>query len=769
MEKHIEILSALTHATSDAREDTLKSIVFKTLEKAGKRITKAELFENVKKHFGFEPYKIELNTILEKSINSHEILFKDDLLELSDEMLRELKKNETILSDNEKKRFENFRVFIERELELTLKISDIKLLWKYFLNYLYNCFYEYGQEALNSLHPHINLEKSKGFESLATESINEFRRKRKDLTDIFEKIINEFPNYASNEDIDFIIELSQKTSSFSTLGVDPKLITDDFNQDLIDWTLYLDTNVLYSLLDLHSHPENQSVKSLIKLINDNKDLIKIKLRYSNYTYEELKNKRSDFNTLDDKMPANAIRAILKSDKVDEFAKEFYTKLLDNSNTIHPSKVIRFSQMELDSQSIKIGRNSKRVESLGESFIDAQMNDYLQFIDNRNTIREQFSKDKGINFNPTFRGDAQVRHDIILREIIRSSRRLKPEQNLTMNNVKFFGLTLDSMLISYDRFKVKSFYDEDSYPIFFKPSFLLDKLTRILPIKTDDYKVAFIKAITTKGFYRNASKSQDVLELVNYLKSKGIDNTDVIYNIISEDLFLEKLKSNESNEDFNKDEFITSELNRQFDETQEKLKKTDEELKQKQDENKNMLFENKRLLKSKEEIEVLADHYSQAIKTLQSKVSKLEEAPRFKQVSLDFESASENHKLRIITKDLLLKQKSNIEEEIEDFKDNEIKKWQRKIWWHLVWLLPLSIFTILLFTPYSIIKLSEDYEKISNMIAKIVGSIISFFGISMFYVRYFNETMKNRKRDNIRVPKKLKDDLESASRKLDEIK
>src|SRR5690606_4426036 len=130
-----------------------------------------------------------------------------------------------------------------------------------------------------------------------------------------------------------------------------------------------------------------------------------------------------------------------------------------------------------SSNIKIGRNAKRVESIGEDYINIQISDYFKYIDDRNALKEEFCKKKGTTFYPIFKSEAQVRHDVTLREILRNSRKIKEGEELTMNNIKFFGLTLDSMLVAFDRSKTKDYHDEDTYPIFFKPSFLLDKLTR----------------------------------------------------------------------------------------------------------------------------------------------------------------------------------------------------------------------------------------------------------------------------------------------------
>ncbi|MBW4969036.1 hypothetical protein KZY98_01095 [Croceibacter atlanticus] len=761
IQNHVKILSTLSLASSDTREDTLASIIVKTIELSEKNVKKESLGDLIHEQFEFVPYKTELESITNKLLDEGHIQIKDDLLLLSETKAAEVKSNDLTLTDSDKKRFQNFKSFIQDDLESDIDTADIKLIWQHFLNYLYNCFFEYGQEALKTLHPHITFENDSGFESLTTKAVNQLKSEREDLTELFQKTIELFPNYASKEDLNFLVELAQKTSSFSSLGVDPTLLSGGLENELIDWTLYLDTNVLYSLLDLHSHPESDASKALIQLIHDNNDIIKIKLRYSEFTYRELKNKHQDFKLLDSKMSSPAISALLKSGKVDSFAEQFYRKLQENPDTLHPAEVVELSQTELKSNKIEIGRNAKRVENIGEDYISTQISDYFKYIDERNAIREEFCKKSGSNFYPVSKSEGQVRHDITLRELLRDSRNIKDGQELTMNNIKFFGLTLDSMLISFDRYKTKDYHDEDTYPIFFKPSFLLDKLTRILPVQTTDYKKAFIKAITTKGFHRNGKKSRDVLKLVNYLKDKGIDNTDVVYNLISEDLFLEKLNVNQDSKDFNKDEFISSEINRQFEEAQNQLKSVESKLETTVEAKQVSDKQNKKLNLSQKEASDLVVQYEKAVKTLNKKIKKVESHNVASvQSAIDFEGESEKQRLSIENEKLRKNLKSQVEEEIDNFKDKALRKWQSGVWWNLLWVIPVIVFALLLLIPnnwYHIPENENNGRQIDTIIGLVGAALTLFFG-GLVYYRYLNETAKSKKKENTRIPKELKDKL-----------
>ncbi len=768
---HLKVLSALSLAASDTREDTLISIIIRTLF-INSNIEKKEIISKIKQEFDFEPYKDEIAPLLDKLKAENRIVISKNIISLSDQDTESVKKQETSLNSDDKVRFHNFKTFITDNLEKELQIIKIKFLWNVFLEYLYDSFYEFGFDAIKTLHPHIKTKKGDDdkFEGVLQKALNKIKIYDKSLSEVFKELIHKFPDFASEEDIEFINSLAQKTLSFSSLGLEPGLASRTINHNIIDWVLYLDTNVLYSLLGLHSHPENQATIALIKLIQTNQEYINIKLRYSELTQKELGKKKVDFSLLDDKMTDSAIRALLKSNKLDGFSTKFYEDLLNNRDqTIHPTKVIELSQRTLKSDSIDIGRNKKRLESIGEDYIESQMNDYINFINNKNDIKRQFCKDKHIQFNPTYRSENQVRHDIALREIIFSSRKLKEGDDLSLNNIKFFAVTLDSLLISYDKSKVSNYNNEKSFPIFFKPSFLLNKLIKILPIKTTDYKKAFIKAITTKGFYRNNGKTEDILKIVNYLKSKGIDNEQVIFDLISEDIFLEKYKELSHNNDFNEGEFIDSKLNIEFKKREEELEAAKLDLQSSKNNISEIEIDKKELSAKKDELELVVDQYSKALKHVNRKVKALEK-PRIntRQIDLNFEAGEEREKTKKAEeKAMKLKKslKNNILTQIEDIRDQNLSGWQRKVWWNLFWVIPLIIISILLllfpneFTCIKNINKTGETNETLSLILGIIGIVINFFFLALIRMRYFDERNKKARKENTKIPANLLEKLE----------
>lgn len=745
--KSIKILSALSLASSDAREETLKTIIINTLYEKNE-VLRDVLEVEIKDSFGFEPYSSELTEILNTLYDSNVIKIADGKIVLSDDERLRVTLLDAEIKDKEKIRFQNFKNFVIDELEINIEISKIKILYSVFVEYLYHCFYEFGEEALNYFSPKLR-EIDLTNEDYLQQSFQKLGDKT--LCSVLKTIIDKYPENISKPDLEFLNELALKTQSFASLGYSPDQSQEVIDLNLIDWVLYLDTNVLYSILNLHSHPENEACRALVQLILDNSSHIKIVLRYSELSVTELVSKKDDFKHLDKSITDSAIRGLLSSDKLDEFSRQFYTNLLQNrSATLHPSKVIDLSSATLKSKKIEVSRNSKRLENIGEEYINVRIQEYLRFVNEKNEVRNDFKKKKGINLRNIFRSDKQATHDISLREIIISQRNgsTKDQEHLTFNNIKYYAITLDNILIQYDQQERVGNNDIRSFPVFFKPSFLLSKLIKILPIKTDNYKKAYFKALTARGFNKDTKKSEDIINIVNYLKSQGIDNEEIINNLISEDLFLEKYKEeSKSNPSFDSGIFIEGVLNEQFAEKQSELAKAKDELSKVKTDALNVTSENSILLKQINEKVIVTQIYDNAIKELNKKVTKLENTRIVATPQLDISFETEkDEKIKKLQKQLDEEKVKTREKETSIEIEKRIKKWQTNSLKSLFFTIPLLILSIVLVNIYKT-ELESSKLYLSIVIPVLVG-IANVFVFGLIFIRFFNDSNKEAKRKSI---------------------
>lgn len=761
--EHIRILSALSLAATDTRKDTLTSIVISSIHQ--KQVERKTLKEQINSQFDFEPYASELEEVISDLIGTGLIIETNGLLQLSSEEELNQKILETDLQEKEKQRFQNFKNFITDELGETLDVIEIKLLWATFVEYLYNNFYEFGEEAVYKLHPHYKYEetvnKDHDFFNTASKKL-----KNEKLFKIFKIAVEKFPEFASTGDLDFLFDLAQKTICFSSLGLDPEKSSDEIHNSIVNWTLYLDTNILYSLLNLHSHPENDACIALVELINQNKDKLNITLRYSELSKKELLGKKDDFKLLDENLTNNAINGILKSDDLDDFTRKYYQNLLkDRSSTLHPSKVIELSPATLLSKyNIDIGRNKSRLEQIGEKYLNLKIQEYRRFIDNKNTFRLEFNRNRGSNLREIYRSDRQIEHDITLRELIIHQRESKigKSSQKSINSLKCLGSTIDSLLVEFDLKETREKGD-DIFPVFFKPSYLLNKLVRVLPIKTTNYKKAFIKAITTKGFNKDPQKSNDILKIVSYLRKQGIDDETLIYDLISKELFLENYNKTSKSQDFNEAKFIESELNIIIKEKEETLVKTKEELESKNKELENKSIENKalkekeiELVEKKTTIEGDLAIYEKSLKKLQKEIKRLEEVIEkpTNQSKINFDAEKEKEENKKLRKKLI----KQVERKIETYKLNALNKWQMQVWLHLLWVGPITIFGFLLILGhFNIEGFDEDQNSVRTVISLII-LLVDGIMVKLVLNRY-NEGEKQKRMENTSIPDEYKKELE----------
>jgi len=768
-----KIWTTLSLSASDTREDTIKSIIRTTLKESKDPVSLSELKENIDIVYEIALYDIEFDSIIKTLIENGEIIIdsKSHYL-LSEEEKLKLIEIEASIRSCEVIRFQNFKAFINGKSKTIIDDSDVMLLWETLKDYFYGCFYQYGVKASEFLHPQTSKSETS---NLNGEVYNNALKKlgKQELNGIFKIAVDSFTDYATKEDLDFIDDIGQKTLSFASLGLSPEQASDDLDKELIDWTLFLDTNFIFSILGLHSNSENEASKELVKLVALNKDIIKIQFRYSDLTLKELRHKKDDFKNLDASLTDSAIKAILKSEELDEFARKYYCELLNNRNeTIHPTKIIDLAEITLPKAEIYISRNQKQIDSLDENFINERIAEYQRYINDINDRRMDFSKINHIFFRPYYRSDSQLVHDVTLRELILSSRKVfKKDEIKTFNEVKYFGLTLDELLIRFDSYKTST-HNSTKYPTFFRPSLLLNKLVKFLPIKTPDYKKAFIKAVSARGFYKESQKSNEIIQVASYLKKCGIDNESVILNLITEKLFMEKFRQESSKEDFNNEKFFESELNNILAQKEKEIQVSNEELEKLAEKTKQEREEKEILKKLNEEKEGDVSLLNSAIVQLNKQIKILEDRSTKSVVepALNFEAADKQKELDAIKSELLNERNRNIELENVNKKILRKKYIKKKVfWWRFysfIWIIVLPVLFLIVYLslknsiyfPKEPIDKNLDSFISTPLIKKILGVITFLYQaifISIFTSRFF-QTNKSKFEENLDIPKDLKE-------------
>jgi len=548
-----KIIRSLDLSKSDARDKTIEGIIEYILYCINETITAENLNYFIKEELTIELYKTDLEDALNKLINDGTVKrdSSSNKYSLSDERNIELKRIELLNSQAKENRYESFAENIKKYSDKSLSNEEIKIIWNVLSEYIYECYLQHGKNALNAFSGKKSINDS---DIDVTQILNKYSSQFEDknLEKVFKKYIGNFSNEVSTESLDYLVGLANKTEAFFALGLSKEDYDQIYKDIIFDWTIFVDTNFLYSILDLHAHPDNEASKVLIELGNQ----LQIKFKYLNITLQELQNKSKDFDIgIPQNLQYSQIQALIKSDQLDNFSMRYFEKkLVDMENTPHPIDVVGHAINNLKNKSITIFRTPFEQLSSDEEHLknqESKYNDYLNFLDEQRA--EKGYKIKG------FKDPKQIYHDTFLREAILYLRSAKVD---SINDVKYFGVTLDKRLIKFDNYLIMKKKDGINVPVFFSPSILLKKLLKYSPVKSDDYRRAFIKTISTPALDNNSFTSRIAIRSVKYFHNMGISDEKMILNCIKDEMFLNKFKELEINSEL-LDEFVESQIQKNY--------------------------------------------------------------------------------------------------------------------------------------------------------------------------------------------------------------
>lgn len=158
-------------------------------------------------------------------------------------------------------------------------------LWKALHTYMTNAFHQHGAEVQRLLDPGINISRrdSQRLEIYMMQAAKECPELESSLV---QSAINSFFREPDDHRSAYITELVDGTVALFALTVDDA--TRAFlSSQLQPVVLFLDTNFIYGLLDLHANPLDEASMDLIDLIKSNPSL-DIKLVYHERTLDELR-------------------------------------------------------------------------------------------------------------------------------------------------------------------------------------------------------------------------------------------------------------------------------------------------------------------------------------------------------------------------------------------------------------------------------------------------------------------------------------------------
>jgi hypothetical protein len=539
-DKISKIARILELSSTETRENAISSFIENVIYFFdNEALTIKDILECISELFDIQPIENEIQIIIESLIKRGDLIIIQNRFKLSDEKFLQIKRTALKVEESAQQRKKRFSLLIKKLGEVNEK--ELKLLWEYFNEYLYECFYQYGEYALNNFVQSNNQENQ-----LRLVNGSPYHNAIKKLSnpntrDIFQKLVMYFAQKLSTEDLDYLEFLANKTLSFYSLGL-PKNLHQEVLNSQIDWTVLVDTNFLYSILGLHKNVETDASIELLKIVKELN--LNVRFKYIPATIEELKRKKMEFDDIITRVPYSSpqIKALLNSNRLDSFGEIYYENLLKNPETLHPSQIIDTSEKVIV-HAFNIQIFNSKFEQISDDVINHSIAEYEGYIQIRNEAR----RERG-GFEEIYKHQKQIWHDVLLREAIEWLRKREVEGEVqTFSEIKYLGVTLDKLLIAFDKFELGK--RRRVIPNFYTPSFLLDRIRKFAPIQTDNYKRAFITAISSFNFYdKSVKKSKDAQKFVNYYRSKGLNDEKILLSFLTDDLFLDSFFREETNED-----------------------------------------------------------------------------------------------------------------------------------------------------------------------------------------------------------------------------
>jgi hypothetical protein len=287
-------------------------------------------------------------------------------------------------------------------------------------------------------------------------------------------------------------------------------------------TLFLDTNFIFSLLELHEHHLNEAVRELWIALNKisamTKGRITIKLRYTPDTeHEFIKVLEGYTEYFGHSVPSKSVaKAAIKSKQIQTLHITYFRKIVESN--------LQITMNEFLSPFIKGLRHilkEKGIEIYQDNEFD-RIRNTQEVIDDIHNQEEYFKKSE------KERTWDSIQHDVRLWHYINVLRKGIPS-NASFFQKKYFILTCDYSFLGFDRHKHRNESD-DIYCLL--PTQFMQILGFLVP-RTDDFEKAFLHSLrmpVAKPFDETVEKVS-----LNIIKAMSV------YNDFPEQVALEILR------------------------------------------------------------------------------------------------------------------------------------------------------------------------------------------------------------------------------------
>lgn len=322
-------------------------------------------------------------------------------------------------------------------------------------------------------------------------------------------------------------QLDKQTIEYLTSASDKKPV----------FKIFVDTNFLFSILELHDNPSNESALRLKNIINQLENYIDIKLYVLPITIEETRRVLKAVHEQLQGIPIskNIAESLLEID-ITGISKKIAESVNSNGRTINSNDFLTPYISNL-----KDILKHKNILIFGED-LETLRND-------QKIISEALEHQSYFNLkrkeNEKFKSYESVEHDVVIREFAKRKR----ENNISnVLEAIYWILTIDYKFIAYDNYKNKS----DDIQICIHPINLIQILQFWIP-RNDEYESAILSNLRMPFLFHEFDKNTELITIniitrLNRFKDVSDLPTEVVTKVLIDEALREKIKDNSGEEE-----------------------------------------------------------------------------------------------------------------------------------------------------------------------------------------------------------------------------
>lgn len=404
-----------------------------------------------------------------------------------------------------------------------------------------------------------------------------------DDCDKIRKVILEFLSSTDKDIRNFIFHYMNNYFLLEATNLDEKTIKkiySDSNSQPI-FKIFIDTNFLLTMFDLHDNPSNEATCALIKLMKEIKDKVKIKFYILPITIKEFQFLIKRFKENIDRMrpTISYAKAVEESNDFSGIIKKYFQRSSSLNKAIDTNEYFNVYLEDINSclkdKNIElyiedISRYSSENKVLDDISIQTRYRlDKLKKENSLSPEEELIEKEKVYY---------RLLHDCQLWHIIKDKR--KDHLDSPKDSI-YWIITLDFQYIDFDRHKMKR--DETHrIGLCIHPNSLISMLQFWVP-RTDNFEQAILGNIKLPFIFReNDPESEiisiDILRAISYYENVATFSKETILNILTNKVLRQKIKNTVTDEE--RISIMNDEVGKLLDDANKEIKEAKKELKEK---------------------------------------------------------------------------------------------------------------------------------------------------------------------------------------------